>query len=136
MRNTLLDASGVRIQWGGGRVYTSVAPFQSSAGKGPNTLRVDSRSVNAAGRDFRIYSGSAAIDRAAAPSIYQRFQDQYGRSRAVDLATNPAARRRRLRARRLRLRRVDPRRRRPRHRNSSTLVRRGVLPADSLYEFR
>ncbi len=80
-----------RIRWPDGTVYTSVSSFQSATGKGQNTVVAAPQSVNVAGNDFHLASGSPGINAGVVDAVYNTFLGQYGIDirKAADGALRP-----------------------------------------------
>lgn len=91
------DASGAPIRWGvvtdpDGLQYTSysVEDFPIAVlGKGMGSLSADPQHRDPANADFRLREGSPAIDSGAIHPYFQRFEDRYGLSIAMDADHKP-----------------------------------------------
>lgn len=91
MRNNLLyqDGGSVAIRWGSGS-YSSVLSFQSSTGQGQGSIEADPEFVSISGDDYRLQSGSPAVDAGANVQSYAAtFAALYGLDINVDYAGAP-----------------------------------------------
>lgn len=74
----------VRIRWAS-RVRDLLA-FQSITGKGRGCIKADPQFVNPATGDFRLQTGSPAVDAGTAHQVYDRFERLYELDIRVDVA--------------------------------------------------
>ena len=87
MSHNLLGGA-VRIKWGSNRAQ-GLGDFQGASGQGTSCVAGDPRFENPAAGDFRLRTGSPAIDAGVTPDAYATFERLYGRSLGRDRAGNP-----------------------------------------------
>ncbi len=81
--NLLWQPNGTaRLRWAN-PVYT-LQQFRTATGKGLTCLEGDPLFVDAANGNLRVQAGSPAVNNGVAHAVYQRFQDLYGLSIAID----------------------------------------------------
>jgi len=91
MQNNLIyEPDGTfRVRWRG-TTYTSLESFQSSIGKGEGCLVDNPQFVNPAAGNFRLQSGSPAIDNGTSIDYYtDLFASRFGVDIAKDIDGNP-----------------------------------------------
>jgi nitrous oxidase accessory protein NosD len=87
MSHNLL-AGPVRIKWGTTRAQ-GLSEFQGSSGRGAGCVTGDPAFQDPGRGDFRLRTGSPAIDAGITPDVYATFQRLYGLDIARDLASTP-----------------------------------------------
>lgn len=83
---TYLSQSSVDYIWGG-KYYYSVAALRTATGQEQHGIQADPLFANLAARDFRLSSGSPAIDSADSSASGQQLTDLLGAGRVDDPAT-------------------------------------------------
>ncbi|MEZ4726070.1 MAG: Ig-like domain-containing protein [Caldilineaceae bacterium] len=84
--NLFAQADGQPIRLNG---FPSLAAYQAGSGQCANCRVGDPLFVNAAQGDFRLQTGSPALDAGIAHEVYQRFFDLYGLDIRVDYRNQP-----------------------------------------------
>lgn len=87
MTHNLL-AGPVRIKWGSTRAQ-ALGEFQGSSGRGAGCVAGDPAFQDPGRGDFRLRTGSPAIDAGTTPDVYATFQRLYGLDIARDLTSTP-----------------------------------------------
>ncbi len=85
LKNNLFD--GPTSFFWGDTAYNSLSAFQSATGKTTACLTTSPMFVNAAGGDFRLQTGSPAVNSGIVSDVYQTFYNLYGINIAVDFTS-------------------------------------------------